>query len=66
MKLTDKQRMWLQGLQCSGHSWVLMSATEMGDPEVSDLQTGGLVRIMDFLDGKKWQIVEAGKAALRS
>lgn len=65
MTLTEKQKTWLRGLQCSGHSWVPMSATEMGDPEVSELQSNRLVRIMDFLDGKKWQIVEAGEAALR-
>lgn len=58
-KLSEKQLTWLRGLHFA-NGFVLMSASEMGDPEVSELQSRGLVSISGLLDGKNWRILPAG------
>lgn len=61
--LTEIQRTWLRGLStCDRH--IPMSATEMGNPEVSELQSRGLVHIRYTNSWREWIITDEGKAAL--
>ena len=59
--LTKRQMTWLRGLKLAG-SFICMSATELGDPEVSELQSLGLVQISKCLDGYNWRISLDGLA----
>ena len=63
--LTEKQMRWLHGLKLAG-SFIPMSASELGDPEVSELQSLGLVQISNLLDGYNWRISLDGAAKLDS
>lgn len=61
--LTEAQLTWLRGLStCNRH--IPMSASEMGNPEVSELQSRGLVHIRYNNAGREWMIMDEGKAAL--
>jgi len=59
-KLTKRQMIWLRGLEVA-NGMIPMSATELGDPEVAELQSLDLVRITGTLEGKHWWITPAGK-----
>lgn len=61
--LSDKQKNWLRGLKFA-ERMIPMCATELGDPEVSELQSLDLIRITNTLEGKHWHITKAGHAAL--
>jgi len=62
--LTEKQMGWLRGLNLAG-GFVLMSASELGDPEVSTLQSLDLVQVSKCLDGYNWRISSGGEAKLK-
>lgn len=62
-QLTKRQLIWLRGLQIAD-GMIPMSASELGDPEVSEIQSLGLVRILNTLENKHWRLTEAGEAAL--
>ena len=59
--LTEKQMRWLRGLKLA-EGLICMSASELGDPEVSELQSLGFVKISRCLDGYNWRISAAGLA----
>jgi hypothetical protein len=57
--LTKRQMLWLRGLKLAG-DFVRMSASELGDPEVSELQSLGLVHISCLGGGYNWRITLEG------
>ena len=61
--LSEMQKTWLRGLAVE-ERMLPMSASELGNPEVSTLQSLGLVRIFGTLEGRHWDITDAGKKAL--
>lgn len=61
--LSPKQKCWLRGLDWND-CWTLMSASEIGDPDVSQLQQLGLISIRHTLNGKEWIILDAGRVSL--
>jgi len=63
-ELSANQLMWLRGLEFGGGRYILMSASELGNIEVSELQSLGLVLVADLMDGKNWRITSDGSAAL--
>jgi len=62
--LTDTQLLWLRGL-ASDKGYIPMSASELGNPEVSELQSRELVKIRwpDF-GPREWRITDDGRAAI--
>lgn len=63
--LSEVQVRWLRGLSFNGDAWTPMSATELGNPEVSELQSLALVKIRHpTFAGKEWRITKAGEEQL--
>lgn len=63
-KLSNTQMLWLRGLALS-RTWTSMSASELGNPEVSELQSLELVKIR-FTDhtAYEWVILPEGLTKL--
>jgi hypothetical protein len=57
--LTETQMRWLRGLKLAD-GYIPMSASELGNPEVSELQSLGLVQISRLGGGHNWRITRAG------
>ena len=64
--LSAIQRTWLRGLSWN-NCWTPMSATELGDPAVSELQSRGLVKIRTTtFGGREWRILDPGRDVLKA
>ena len=62
--LSPKQKCWLRGLAWND-CWTTMSASEIGDPDVSTLQSLNLVSVRHTtFAGKEWMITQLGREAL--
>lgn len=63
-EISERQTTWLRGLRLA-RGWTVMCAYELGHPDVSELQSLGLVHVRhtDFA-GVEWVITPKGKAFL--
>lgn len=63
-KLSEMQLTWLRGLSIDGQ-FITMSASELGNPEVSLLQSRGLIAVRSTtFAGREWTITDAGRDAM--
>lgn len=63
-KLSDIQLIWLRGL-ATEKGYVPMSASELGNPEVSELQSRDLVKIQwPTFASREWRITDEGRSVV--